>query len=60
MSEGNKQLIEFGSNLLDGISYYKELTERFFEDKKDNFILSLESLKLEVLDINKKVKFLEC
>ena len=60
VNEGKKQLIEFGSNLLDGISYYKELTERFVEEKKDSFILSLESLKLEVLDINRKVIFLEC
>ncbi len=60
VNEGKKQLIEFGSNLLDGISYYQELTERFFEEKKDSFILSLESLKLEVLDINKKVKSLNC
>jgi len=59
VNEGKKQLIEFGSNLLDGISYYKELAERFIEEKKDNFILSLESLKLEVVDINKKVNFLE-
>ena len=60
VNEGKKQLIEFGSNLLDGISYYKELTEKFIEEKKDSFILSLESLKLEILDINKKVNFLEC
>jgi len=60
VNEGKKQLIEFGSNLLDGISYYKELTERFVEEKKDSFILSLEFLKLEVLDINRKVIFLEC
>ena len=59
-NEGKKQLIEFGSNLLDGISYYRELTERFIEEKKDSFILPLESLKLEVIDINRKVKFLEC
>ena len=58
VNEGKKQLIEFGSNLLDGISYYKELTERFIEEKKDSFILSLESLKLEVIDINRKVEFL--
>ena len=60
VNEGKKQLIEFGSNLLDGISYYKELTEKFIEEQKDSFILSLESLKLEVLDINRKVDFLEC
>ena len=59
VNEGKKQLFEFGSNLLDGISYYKELTERFIEEKKDSFILSLESLKLEVLDINRKVEILE-
>ncbi len=59
VNEGKKQLIEFGSNLLDGISYYKELAERFIEDKKDSFIFSLESLKLEVLDISRKVDFLE-
>jgi hypothetical protein len=58
VNEGKKQLLEFGSNLLDGISYYKELAERFIEEKTDSFILPLESLKLEVLDINRKVKFL--
>ncbi len=58
VNEGKKQLVELGSNLLEGISYYKELSEKFAKETKESFILSLESLKLEVLAINKKVEVL--
>jgi hypothetical protein len=59
VNEGKKQLIELGSNLLEGISYYKELSEKFAKETKESFILTLESLKLEVLTINKKVEVLK-
>ena len=58
MDDGKKQLVEFGANLLDGISYYRELSEKFAKEKKDNFIVTLEALKLEVLNINKKIEIL--
>ena len=58
VNEGKKQLVELGSNLLEGISYYRELSEKLAKDKKEVFILTLESLKLEVLAINKKVEIL--
>jgi hypothetical protein len=58
MDDGKKQLVDFGANLLEGISYYKELSEKFAKEKKENFIVTLEALKLEVLAINKKVEFL--
>ncbi len=59
VNEGKKQLVEFGSNLLEGIAYYKELSERLVKGKKGSFILTLESLKLEVIAINKKVEVLK-
>jgi len=58
MEDGKKQLVEFGANLLDGISYYKELSEKFAKEKKDIFVITLEALKLEVLNINKKLEIL--
>ena len=58
VDEGKKQLVEFGSNLLEGISYYMELSEKLAKEKKEVFILTLESLKLEVLAINKKIEIL--
>ena len=59
VDEGKKQLVEFGSNLLEGISYYKGLTGEIVADKRDRFVSTLESLKQEVLEINKKVTTLE-
>lgn len=59
VDEGQKQLIEFGSNLLDGISYYRELTEKFVGTKREVFLSKLESLKQEVLEINNKVITME-
>jgi len=58
MGDGKKQLVEFGANLLDGISYYRELSEKFAKEKKESFIVTLEALRLEVLNINKKIEIL--
>jgi len=58
MDDGKKQLVDFGSNLLDGISYYRELSEKFAKEKKDAFTKTLESLKQEVLALNKKIEIL--
>lgn len=58
VGDGKKQLVEFGSNLLDGISYYREISEKFAKEKKEQFLSSLEVLKLEVLKINKKIEIL--
>lgn len=59
VDEGKKQLTEFGNNLLDGIAYYRELTNQYLEEKKENIIISLETMKREVLEINRKVNSLE-
>jgi hypothetical protein len=58
VNEGKKQLLELGSNLLEGIAYYKELSEKFTKDTKDSFLLALESLTQEILEINEKVEVL--
>ncbi|MDA3939653.1 MAG: hypothetical protein PF693_10120 [Spirochaetia bacterium] len=58
MTDGKKQLVEFGVNLLEGISYYRELSEKFTKEKKENFTVTLEALKNEVLKINKKIEIL--
>lgn len=55
VDEGKKQLTEFGNNILDGIQYYRELTDCFVEDKKNDLLGSLETLKQKVVAINKKV-----
>lgn len=34
VDEGKKQLTEFGNNLLDGIAYYRELTNQYLEEKR--------------------------
>lgn len=51
VDEGKKQLIEFGNNLLEGISYYGDLANRYMT-------ASLVTLKREVLAINKKIETL--
>ncbi|MCD6397714.1 MAG: hypothetical protein J7L71_09250 [Spirochaetaceae bacterium] len=58
VEDGKKQLREFGSNLLDGISYYKELSGKLANEKKESFLIRLEALKIQVLAINKKVNIL--
>ena len=58
VNEGKKQLVELGTNLLEGIAYYKELSDKFAKETRDSFVLTLESLKLEVIAINKKVEIL--
>lgn len=58
VNEGKKQLIELGENLLEGIAYYKDLSDKLAKETKVSFLLTLESLKLEVLAINKKVEVL--
>ena len=58
MDDGKKQLQEFGSNLLDGISYYKELSGKLAKEKKERFLFRLEALKKQVLAINNKIKIL--
>ncbi len=59
VDEGKKQLSEFGNNLLDGIAYYRELTNQYLTEKKENAARSLDSLKQQVLEINKKVTSLK-
>lgn len=58
VEDGKKQLREFGSNLLNGISYYKELSGKLANEKKESFLIRLEALKIQVLAINKKVSIL--
>ncbi len=58
VKEGKKQLVELGSNLLEGIAYYKELSDKFTKETKDSFLVSLESLTQEVLAMNKRVEVL--
>ncbi|MCF6335229.1 MAG: CDK5RAP3 family protein, partial [Spirochaetales bacterium] len=58
MEEGKKQLTEFGANLLEGISYYRDLSDRFTKDQKKKFLRRLNSLKSEVLRLNKKIDIL--
>ncbi len=56
---GKKQLLEFGTNLLDGIDYYRDLANRYFQDKKETITLSLDVLKRQILDINRRVTALK-
>ncbi len=58
MDEGKKQLTEFGANLLEGISYYRDLSDKFTKSQKKKFLQKLESLKNEVQRLNKKIDIL--
>ena len=58
VNEGKKQLVELGSNLLEGISYYRELSDKFTKETKESFLLNLDTLTQEILAINKKVEVL--
>ncbi len=55
VEESNKQLLEFGNNLLEGINYYGDLIDKYFEKKRVRMKKYLESLKREVLLITRKV-----
>ena len=46
-----KYLNEFKSNLLDGIDYYFDLTEKFFEEQKQQILFDLTTLKNELENI---------
>ncbi len=59
VDEGKKQLLEFGNNILEGIHYYKGLAENYLEEKNESMVKSLESLKLEVLNITKRINTLQ-
>jgi len=59
VDEGKKQLLEFGNNILEGINYYKGLAENYLEEKNESMVKSLESLKLEVLNITKRINTLQ-
>jgi hypothetical protein len=41
-------LIEFKSNLLEGIDYYMDRTEQFFLEKRERFLEELNNLRLEL------------
>jgi len=58
VKEGKKQLVELGSNLLEGIAYYKKLSDKFAKETKESFLVSLEVLAQEVLAMNKIVEVL--
>jgi hypothetical protein len=58
VNEDKKQLLELGTNLLEGISYYKELSDKFTKETKESFLQNLNVLTLEIQAINKKVEVL--
>jgi hypothetical protein len=46
-----KYLTEFKENLLEGIDYYMNVTEKFIEEQKEQFIKDLNNLKAELENI---------
>lgn len=59
VDEGKKQLLEFGNNILDGISYYRDLANQYMDDKKEIILKALEQLGKEVAEINSKAEILQ-
>lgn len=48
----HEYLIEFRSNLLDGIDYYLDLAEQFFDGHRERFIRDINNLKAELEQIS--------